>query len=300
MTYQSHCSLPEEILEQIAVEGMEALPELIRILINEAMRLEREQYLGAGPYERSPERKGHVNGYKSKTLKTCLLVDKQNTIVLSAGEVGILIHEIGHIFEADQPRSKSILNSKIGIENLSITDNPTFVTVPGSMKFDDEGNKCVPTTLVDSGYVVNLLKTNEYMGAVGAPPASARRASYKNFPLPRVTTTYVHNGDNDPEQVITQINRGIFVSEISSCRVDPLTLNCQSIISLGYLIRNGELTESVRLRFNFNSLNLLSAIRTICNDLDIVAGKGECGKRGQYVPVSYGEPTILLKGLDYR
>ena len=72
MTYQSHCTLPEEILEQIAVEGMEALPELIRILINEAMRLEREHYLGAGPYERSPERKGHVNGYKSKTLKTCV------------------------------------------------------------------------------------------------------------------------------------------------------------------------------------------------------------------------------------
>lgn len=70
MTYQSHCTLPEEILEQIAVEGMEALPELIRILINEAMRLEREQYLGAGPYERSPERKGHANGYKPKTVKT--------------------------------------------------------------------------------------------------------------------------------------------------------------------------------------------------------------------------------------
>jgi len=70
MTYQSHCTLPEEILEQIAAEGMEALPELIRILINEAMRLEREQYLGAGPYERSPERKGHANGYKPKTVKT--------------------------------------------------------------------------------------------------------------------------------------------------------------------------------------------------------------------------------------
>jgi len=70
MTYQPNCTLPEEILEQIAAEGMEALPELIRILINEAMRLEREQHLGARPYERSPERKGHANGYKPKTVKT--------------------------------------------------------------------------------------------------------------------------------------------------------------------------------------------------------------------------------------
>ena len=42
MTDQTHCTLPEEILEQIAAGGLEALPELIRVLINEAMRLERD------------------------------------------------------------------------------------------------------------------------------------------------------------------------------------------------------------------------------------------------------------------
>ena len=70
MTYQPNCTLPEEILEQITADGLEALPELIRVLINEAMRLEREQYLGARHYERSPERQGHANGYKPKTVKT--------------------------------------------------------------------------------------------------------------------------------------------------------------------------------------------------------------------------------------
>jgi putative transposase len=70
MTYPSNCTLPAEILEQIAAEGLEALPEMIQILINEAMRLEREHYLGARPYERSPERKGYANGYKPKTVKT--------------------------------------------------------------------------------------------------------------------------------------------------------------------------------------------------------------------------------------
>ncbi len=70
MTYQTDCTLPEEILEQIAVDGLEALPELIRVLINESMRLEREQHLGARYYERSPERQGHANGYKPKTVKT--------------------------------------------------------------------------------------------------------------------------------------------------------------------------------------------------------------------------------------
>lgn len=72
MTYQDDCTLPEEILEQIAAEGLDVLPELIRILVNEAMRLEREQHLGAGPYERTPERRGYANGYKPKTVKTRL------------------------------------------------------------------------------------------------------------------------------------------------------------------------------------------------------------------------------------
>ena len=34
------------------------------------MRIERENYLGAKPYERSADRQGHANGYKHKTVKT--------------------------------------------------------------------------------------------------------------------------------------------------------------------------------------------------------------------------------------
>ena len=70
MTYQGDCTLPKEILEAITAGGLETLPELIRILVNEAMILEREEHLGAAAYERTPERRGYANGYKSKTMKT--------------------------------------------------------------------------------------------------------------------------------------------------------------------------------------------------------------------------------------
>ena len=73
MTYQqSDFTLPAELLEQIAEQGFEALPELIRLVINEAMRLERQQYLGVAPYQRSPERRGHGNGFKDHTERTRL------------------------------------------------------------------------------------------------------------------------------------------------------------------------------------------------------------------------------------
>jgi transposase-like protein len=43
---------------------------MIQILVNEAMRIERERYVNAKPYERKEERRGHANGYKDKTVKT--------------------------------------------------------------------------------------------------------------------------------------------------------------------------------------------------------------------------------------
>jgi transposase-like protein len=72
MTYQGDFTVPAELLEQIAAEGFEALPDLIRIVINAAMQAERQQHLGVAPYQHGPERQGHANGYKPKTVRTRL------------------------------------------------------------------------------------------------------------------------------------------------------------------------------------------------------------------------------------
>ena len=70
MIYNNNCTLPTEYLEQLSEQGFEGLPDLVRTLVNEAMRIERENYLRAKPYERSQERQGHANGFKPKTVKT--------------------------------------------------------------------------------------------------------------------------------------------------------------------------------------------------------------------------------------
>lgn len=72
MTYQGDFTLPGELLEQIALQGFDFLPELIRIVVNAAMEAQRQQYLGVAPYQRSSERQGHANGFKPKTVKTRL------------------------------------------------------------------------------------------------------------------------------------------------------------------------------------------------------------------------------------
>jgi len=70
MTYQDYSTIPSDLLEMLVEEGFDALPDLIRVLFNEAMKIERQQYLGVGPYERSAIRRGHGNGFKPKTVNT--------------------------------------------------------------------------------------------------------------------------------------------------------------------------------------------------------------------------------------
>ena len=66
MIYSNDCTLPKEYLEKLTAEGLEGLPEMIQVLVNEAMQIEREWYVNAKPYERKEERRGHANGYKPK------------------------------------------------------------------------------------------------------------------------------------------------------------------------------------------------------------------------------------------
>ena len=70
MIYKNDCTLPREYIEQLTEQRLEGLPDMIRVLVNQAMQIERENYLQAKPYERSENRRGYANGYKPKTVKT--------------------------------------------------------------------------------------------------------------------------------------------------------------------------------------------------------------------------------------
>lgn len=70
MTHQNDYNLSGKSAEELLKGGLDSLPELIRILVNNAMQEERNQFLQAGEYERTNERTGYANGYKPKTVNT--------------------------------------------------------------------------------------------------------------------------------------------------------------------------------------------------------------------------------------
>ena len=90
---QTQDTIVAALMEQMIAEGPEGMAQVFTTLFNLAMRLERERFLGAGLYERSPDRRGYANGYKSKTLDT------------TAGTVSVDVPKTAGIDEPFYPRS---------------------------------------------------------------------------------------------------------------------------------------------------------------------------------------------------
>jgi len=63
-------TLVEQIIKGLIGQGTEGLQPVLELLFNTAMKVEREQFLGANAHERSEERKGYANGYKPKGIQT--------------------------------------------------------------------------------------------------------------------------------------------------------------------------------------------------------------------------------------
>ena len=72
MTHEDQSTRFEELLQLLSEHGFDGMAEAIEILMNEAMKLERADALGAMPYQRSESRRGHANGFKPKTVNSRL------------------------------------------------------------------------------------------------------------------------------------------------------------------------------------------------------------------------------------
>jgi putative transposase len=70
MTHHTQSNALDQIGELLAEQGFDGMTQVLTLLFNEVMKLERAQALGAAPYERSEGRQGHANGYKPKTVQT--------------------------------------------------------------------------------------------------------------------------------------------------------------------------------------------------------------------------------------
>lgn len=70
MTHPTDSTAFDQLMELLIEQGPDAMASAFATLLNHAMRIEREQVLGADAHQRTPDRRGHANGFKPKTLTT--------------------------------------------------------------------------------------------------------------------------------------------------------------------------------------------------------------------------------------
>jgi TldD protein len=131
-----------------------------------------------------------------------------------------------------------------------------------------------------------------------APTGNGRRESFAHIPMPRMTNTYMLNGDKDPQEIIASVKNGLYAANFGGGQVDITSGKFVFSASEAYLIENGKVTSPVKgATLIGNGPDALTRVVLIGNDMALDSGVGTCGKEGQSVPVGVGQPTLRIDGL---
>ena len=223
-------------------------------------------------------------------------------VVLGPGWPGVLLHEaVGHGLEADFNRKKTsafagLIGQKVASSKVTVVDNGTMPNRRGSLNVDDEGSATQNTTLIENGILKGYLSDKLSARLMGiANTGSGRRESYQHIPMPRMTNTYMLNGEDLPEDIIKSVQRGLYAVNFGGGQVDITNGKFVFSASEAYLIEDGKITAPVKgATLVGNGPEALKYVSMVGNDLALDEGIGTCGKDGQSVPVGVGMPTIKL------
>lgn len=227
------------------------------------------------------------------------------TVVLGPGWPGILLHEaIGHGLEGDFNRKgssafSSMIGKQVAAKGITIVDDGTIADRRGSLSMDDEGNPTHKTVLIEDGILRGYMQDSLNARLMGMPQTgNGRRESYAHIPMPRMTNTYMHNGDKDPQEIIASVKKGLYAANFGGGQVDITSGKFVFSAAEAYMIEDGKITYPVKgATLIGNGPDVLTRVSMIGNDMQLDSGVGTCGKDGQSVPVGVGQPTLKIDGL---
>ena len=225
------------------------------------------------------------------------------TVLIDGSAGGAMIHEAcGHGLEADIVRKDySVFRDKLGApvasEKVTIIDDATIPGKWGSYAYDDEGSPGARNVLVKNGvlesYMTDILSARQ----CGLPiTGNGRRQSYTDLPIPRMSNTFVAPGDSSFDAMLDSMGSGLLVKKMGGGEVNPTSGDFVFQVTEGYLVKNGEIGPLVKgATLEGNGPKALWSIEAVGRDLTL--DPGTCGKSGQGVPVTDGQPALLIKNL---
>jgi TldD protein len=227
------------------------------------------------------------------------------TVVLGPGWPGVLLHEaVGHGLEGDFNRKGSSafsgrIGQRVASKGVTVVDDGTLPGRRGSLNIDDEGNPTQCTTLIEDGILRGYIQDAMNARLMKMPvTGNGRRESYAHIVMPRMTNTYMLNGDRDPREIVEGVERGLYAVNFGGGQVDITSGKFVFSASEAYMIENGKVTYPVKgATLIGNGPDALTRVSMIGNDMALDTGVGTCGKEGQSVPVGVGQPTLRIDGL---
>lgn len=259
--------------------------------------------------------KGYEIFEENNFLKKCQQMGKRAQSLLTAKKppsgkfpaildpelAGVFIHEaVGHAAEGDLvAMDNSVLKNKLGkkiaSKKVSIRDDPSIKGLFGHYPFDWEGMQSKETKIIEDGVLKNYLNSKESSPKTGTSVTpNFRSQSFSNNPLVRMSNTYLKEGEQTKQELIEDINRGIYLKGSRGGQVSTAEGNFQFNAEEGYIIKNGEIKEQIKdVSLSGNTLNILKNIEALSRKKEF--SPGHCGKGGQLIPVSEGAPHTKLK-----
>ena len=227
------------------------------------------------------------------------------TVVLGSGWPGILLHEaIGHGLEGDFNRKgtsafSNKMGQKVAAKGIHIVDDGTIDGRRGSLNVDDEGNATKNTTLIEDGKLVGYIQDAQNAKLMNMEvTGNGRRESYAHLPMPRMTNTYMLNGNHTKEEIIKSVKNGLYANNFGGGQVDITSGKFVFSASEAYLIKDGRISHPVKgATIIGNGPEILKQVSMVGNDLSLDSGVGTCGKDGQSVPVGVGQPTLKIDNI---
>src|SRR6185503_9599477 len=175
------------------------------------------------------------------------------TVVLGPGWPGVLLHEaIGHGLEGDFNRKgTSAFSGRIGervaAPGVTVVDDGTIARRRGSLNIDDEGHPTQRNVLIENGVLRSYMQDSLNARLMKVPPTgNGRRESFAHIPMPRMTNTYMLNGDKAPEEIIASVKNGLYAVNFGGGQVDITSGKFVFSASEAYLIENGKVGQPVK------------------------------------------------------
>ena len=238
-----------------------------------------------------------------RMLEAGLCPSGRMPVIIDNGFGGVIFHEAcGHSLEATSVATKSSvfsdsLGKQIASEKVTAIDDGTMPGEWGSLNIDDEGAKTRRNILIENGvlksYLIDRLN-GSHMGM--ASTGSSRRESYKYAPTSRMTNTFIANGNDSGEGIISDTEYGLYAKKMGGGSVQPATGEFNFAVTEAYMIRDGKIAEPVR------GATLIGKGSEVLLGIDRVAGnlsleQGMCGSLSGMVPTNVGQPMIRVKEL---